>query len=476
LSKAREKIMELPETIAGEIPDNKKFDALLKAIQEEYGISLKPEKNKRYLLNRIKSYLAERYEFRFNLFAKKPEWRKINKDGNSADEFEYFEERDIDNIYNALELDENISIGVNRLVSLIGSNKVSRDYNAITEYVLNLQEWDGVDRFPELLNQIKLKNETAAERAFLVKYFTKWFVTLVASLIDKDVINEVAVIFTGNEGRGKTRFFNSLIPKDLRLKYFYCGTFDPREKDHREMLGTKILIQLDEMETMNRVESGILKSTLSTRYVVLRRAFGRGNIHLYRNASFAGTINDDKFLLDTGANRRWLPFTIEDINIDESFNIDLLYAQALHIFRNRATNGFMIYYDRDEIDEFKKRNESYRYLAPEEALITLYWTIPTDDDLIKKKDLLRYMTASDVMHELASMEKYKKMNTNDSVARRIGKILSNLGFKQKKCRLPGYVGSRDAYIMLPRDLITADNIIKGRAEEDEEEIPAVLPF
>lgn len=443
---------------------SEKIQHLVDEIKKEYGIDVEPIRNNKYKFNKVKNYVNEKYDFRYNLFAKKPEFRKKNIIDKDKVDYEFFEERDFNNLHNELEMDVGISIGANRLESLIGSNKISSDYDPIKEYIFSLPLWDGKDRFPSFLAQIKLLNEGNEERSFLEKYFKKWFVTMVASLIEKDVINEVCPVFTGEEGRGKTRFFLTLVPPHLRLKYFFVGYFNPHDKDHKEMLGTKILILLDEMRTMTRTDSETIKSTMSDRTVVLRRAYGRGNIHLYRRASFAGTINDNKFLVDVGANRRWLPIAVESIDVDDDFNIDLLYAQALAIWKDRKNSGYDVYYNRIEIDDFKKRNEDYRRKAPEEDLIQLHFNKPTEEQIRNNDPSIRYLTPTDIMFYLTSKDDYKKMNANDTMVRRIGLVMHAMNFPMKKKWLKQYGSSRDTYMVIVKSMDNIERLKDGKEE------------
>ena len=434
-----------------------KIEELADEIKTKYGIDVEVVKNNKYKIKRTINYLLEHYEFRYDLFSQLPEYRTAG----SKKDFEFIDDRIISNIHTEINYEAGIPIGKDSLSTLITSKYVSPDFDSIGNYINSLPNWDKRDRFPMFLSQITLKDDHA-DRDLLIRYFRKWFVTMVASLIDKNVINETAIVFSGEEGRGKTRFFNSLIPQHMRMKYFYSGYWNPRDKDHHEMNGTKMIIFLDEMETMTRVDSATLKDHMSQRYITVRRAYGHRAIQLYRRASFCGAINDDKFLVDTGANRRWLPFWIDHIEIDYDFDISLLYAQAISLFKD----GFNIFFDVDEIDELKNRNEKFRRKSLEEELIALHWTIPTEEDI--KADVgLQYLTPTDIIFELSSKEQYKKMNVNDTNLKRIGKVCRHIGFPEfHSKRLNGYSTPRDGFIMKTVDNITIESIKKGQSEDE----------
>lgn len=377
-----------------------------------------PRKKKNQLLF-VKAYLEEKFDFRYNIFASKTEY-KLKGEKDTA--YVFFDERAYHNMITDVKLDAGIDIAENDFRALVGSNKLADAFDPIKDYLYSLPKWDGTERFNDFLKQIQLMDESI--RPHLQKIFKKWFIMMVANLVDDYVINDTCLVFSGKQGRGKTRFLESLVPKHLRFKYAYVGTFDPHDKDMREMVGTKIQLILDEMETLTRTDQGTLKSTMSLRSIELRRAYGRAPINLIRRASFCGSINYDEFLTDTTGNRRWLPFAVHDIDVDNNFDIGLLYAEALHLFKN----GFRTWFDREEIVELEKFNERFRRPSPEEELILVNYSIPEPVDYDMGRVI--YRTSTDIMHELAAMDQYKKMNTNDSVAVRIGRVLSRLGYKQ----------------------------------------------
>lgn len=367
------------------------------------------------------NYLQENFDFRFNLFAAKPEYKKKVEPETA---FSFFDERAANNLHSDIKLYGKVSLSKYDFDMLIGSDKLSPDYDPIRKYIFGLPIWDGTERFKLFLQQIQLKDES--QRDHLNRTFKKWFVMYVAALIDDTKINDTCFVLSGKQARGKTRFLESLVPRDLRFYYSYSGTFDPHNKDHLEMIATKMQIILDEMETLTRTDQGTLKTTMSQRFINLRRAFGHAPIFLFRKASFCGSINFDDFLTDVTGNRRWLPFAIDNIDVDESFDISLLYAEALALHKA----GFQTWFDKDEIAELEKYNERFRRPSPEEELITINFAKPTKEEVeLNTYDIL-YMTSTEIMHDLASRDDYRKMNTNDSVAVRIGRIMKRLGFDQ----------------------------------------------
>src|ERR1035438_411130 len=140
--KTDEELRKIPEDVHKEPVVKTEIDKDLEAFKEKHGIDVEPVKTNKYKIQKAINYLNEKYQFRYNLFIKRPEYKKL--DGKK--DFEVFEERDCDNLFNELDYSAGISIGQKRLDSLVGSNLISNDYNPIEEYIKGLPKWDGKDR------------------------------------------------------------------------------------------------------------------------------------------------------------------------------------------------------------------------------------------------------------------------------------------------------------------------------------------
>jgi len=305
---------------------------------------------------------------------------------------------------------------------------MAKDYNPIKQYLFALPEWDGVDHFTEFLKRVQLKDETL--RNNFIHVFKKWFTNYIGALVSDPVYNENCLVLVGKQAAGKTRFLMSLIPEYLQLYYTFSGNFDARDKDHIEMLGTKLLIILDEMATLTRTEVETMKNIMSQKVINVRRAYGRAPIHLMRSASFCGSLNDDEFLTDQTGNRRWLPFAVHEIDNSTQYNLEQLYAQGLHLFKS----GFRYYFELYEIRELEKHNETFRRIPMEEEMLHVNFRVPTPAEITNGYGI-KYMTTTDVVHFLANKDEYRKMNVNDTVLKRMGKSLTKLGYTKAARRI-----------------------------------------
>jgi len=101
--------------------------------------------------------------------------------------------------------------------------------------------------------------------------------------------------FSGAQGIGKTTWMEKLCPSILR-PYLFSGTINPNNKDTLIHLAECMLINMDELENMNRTEIGTLKEIITKSAIRIRRSYGHNNESLTRRASFMGSVNTSLFL------------------------------------------------------------------------------------------------------------------------------------------------------------------------------------
>lgn len=138
--------------------------------------------------------------------------------------------------------------------------------------------------------------------------FRRWFVGMVAAALDPKVVNHVILVLIGRQGCFKTSFFQNLLPPVLR-RYYASKTNSQRlTKDDLFTMTENLLVNFEEIDSMQRSELNQLKAMTTTLYVNERPAYGRNKVHLPHVASFCATGNNLQFLTDDTGNRRWLPF------------------------------------------------------------------------------------------------------------------------------------------------------------------------
>lgn len=370
------------------------------------------------------NYLNENFDFRYNIISNEVEFRKK---GDKM--YTYFDEFEYNGIIIEMDL-KGIHIPDQKYNNIIVSRFISEKYDPFKDYLLSLPRWDEkTDHIAHFLQQVNLVSETR-DRKYFIEGFRRWFVALVMSLIedrpDPYYINQVAFILVGRQhGKHKTTWLGSIVPEKMRLRYYYPSSFNPHNKDHEKYLATKLLINLDEMSSFLKSDIETIKSKITQPQVSLRLPYGRADVYAKRRASFCGSINDRQFLRDETGSRRWFVIEIENISYDPNFNVDLMYAQALHLYQTK----FRYWWDGDDINDLELRNEEYTQpTMEEEYLLQMFEPVSDKDD----SSLIQYLTTSEIATRIAGDN--NRMNINNSVIRGLGKALTKHGFQRKSKR------------------------------------------
>ena len=344
-------------------------------------------------------------------------------------------------------------------------------FNPFVEYLESLPEWHEGDHdyIADLATTVKIKGEqehiespeaaslkgtaqegtsqegtsqegTAQEADFSLFTFPyslkKWLVGMVAGWISEDVVNNVILVFIGEQGAYKTTWFNYLLPPQLK-QYFYTKTNANRmTRDDLLTLAQYGLVCCEELDTMRPAELNQLKAAVTMPSIDERAAYAHFHEHRKHIASFCGTGNNVSFLSDPTGNRRWLPFEVESIVSprDHPFCYESIYSQALALYKS----GFTFWFTKEEIQEQNRHNRKFETPRLEHELVDLYFRRPLEHENSM------FMTSSRVLQIIGSgiMQKLS--------ATRIGMAFSELGFQRVR-----YHGIR-GYLVMQR---TAEEIM-----------------
>lgn len=381
-------------------PDNETSDA--KSEDEE------DERPKRLpAIDKVENYLLSKYRFRYNSITSRLEYRFINKKRwhKMNDYIENSMLRDL--------LKNKVRTNISGLRNLLYSDFCEL-FNPFTSYFENLPVWDEkTDHITQLADTI-----TTTQQPLWHTCFKKWIVAMVGSVIDEKTINQTVIVFSGKQGIGKTTWMENLVPKELK-NYLFSGTINPNNKDTLLHLSECMLINLDELENLNRSEIGSLKELITKTHIRIRRAYGHNNETLSRCASFAGSVNTAQFLNDTTGSRRFLSFEVTDIQYDHKVLLNEVYSQALHLYKS----GFRFWFNREEIETINKNNEQYQVKTPEEELLLTWFEACT------KEEANVFLNASQIAAKLADKAKF---NITDASVIKIGKALVKNNFLRFK--------------------------------------------
>lgn len=364
-------------------------------------------------IERLEMFLNKRYKFRYNIVTGKLEYRNITKRnssplGRSGGAFKPITDFVENSILREV-LKAKVKCSIQGLRYLLMSDYVEQ-YDPFKDYFFNLPEINQeVDYITQLANTI-----TTTNQELWLECFKKWFVAMVACVTSEKVVNQTVIVFSGKQGIGKTTWMEKLVPKPLK-EYLFSGTINPNNKDTLIHLAECMLINLDELENLNKTEIGSLKEIITKSHIRMRKAYGHNNETLPRRASFAGSVNTAQFLNDTTGSRRFLCFEVEHIEYHHNVNLDNCYKQALHLI----DEGFRYWFNNEEIKNINQNNEQYQIKSPEEELL-LTWFEKAD-----KESANAFLNATQIPTRLAF---FSNININSGTVNQLGKALKKHGF------------------------------------------------
>lgn len=361
------------------------------------------------------NYLSKKYHFRYNPISDRTEFKTIK-----AKEFNPLTERDINSMFRELN-HKSVSIQMNMLKSILNSDFIPTS-DPFKEYFESLPAYKkgDPDYIGELMDTVQAEN-----KEFFRMAFPKWLVNTVACSINPSVVNHNVLVFVGKQGIGKSTWLNRLVPDSLE-GYLYSGIVNPNNKDTLVNLAENFIINLDELENLNKTELGSLKALITQSNIKLRKAYGYFNENFTRRASFVGSVNEVEFLTDPTGNRRYLVVSCTDIDYHHSVDMDKVYSQAYHLYKQESQKpgSFKYFFEKQDVATIDKNNEMFNRLSIEEELVLKYFRVPTHED---PDDIIIERRPTDIMNFIAQHEKLKADTT---MLKRLGQAFQKYNFKK----------------------------------------------
>jgi len=359
------------------------------------------------IITQTQNWLLKHFQLRFNVITRYVEFRRRKK---KKEPFKPLDDQTENSIWCALQLD-GIPVRLTVLHTILISD-FCPEYDPFQDYFGSLPAWDGeTDYIRELAETVEVENTELWYRAL-----RRFLVAMVASALDKDVVNHTVLVLSSDQGKGKTTWCLNLIPPELH-DYRYSGIPDPRSKDSQSILARCLLVNLDELGTLTMRELNPLKEMITKSVIHLRLPYERNMQHFPRIASFTGSVNSTLVFADRTGSRRWASFEARRIDYLKRVNYEGVYSQVMALLRG----GFRFWLDDEEIEEMNENNESFRIRPPEEEIFQTWVRKPEEGDTN-----IEYLTSAQI---LAFLCHKVPLQMTHSALTCIGMILKKEGFE-----------------------------------------------
>lgn len=240
--------------------------------------------------------------------------------------------------------------------------------NLVQQFLNSLPVWDGVKR----LDTLFIDYLGAADTAYTRAVARKSLCAAVARAVQPGVKYDTMPILVGAQGIGKSTF--------LRLlggEWFNDSMNSFEGKEACLMIQGSWLIELQELNGLNRAEENAVKQFLSKTDDIYREPYGKRTGRYPRRCVFFGTTNDDEFLRDKTGSRRFLPIDCtgngtsrsscaKSVFEDLAGEVPQIWAEALACYRLGET----LYLDSKELSKAAKAaQEEHALHSAKEGII-----------------------------------------------------------------------------------------------------------
>lgn len=332
-----------------------------------------------------------------------PSWRP---DGSTFRAVNDHDLAQIESVLNWYFGGQHSSLSRRAIDSAIALKAGSELFSPLRDYLDALPAWDGVKRIGDAIPTAK-----GAGTPYVTQTLENFFLSLAQRAYEPGCQVDSMIVLVGGQGCKKTSFFKAIPPADLPVAELSTVPDDDRGKDALSKAHHAPIALIDEIDKLNRKhDQAAIKASLTSREDTWRAPYARTDQTQRRQFVFAGTTNEEEFLLDVTGNRRYWVVVVESPIPDEFLtreHMDLLLAEA----RDRYRAGERLDYG----SEYEALADSAREAHlddPIRAAVYEWLTDPEGEngqypsiDKISVEMLLRHVPALDGINSVAIKDK-----------------------------------------------------------------------
>jgi putative DNA primase/helicase len=313
---------------------------------------------------------------------------------------------------------------------------VSRDnrVHPIKDY-LSALKWDGTCRINEWLMKYlgAVTNHGGDCRGYLGNIGSWWLMGAVARIFSPGCRFDYVLIFEGKQGAYKSTALRILGGEWTLDTPILIG-----DKDAYQALRGKWIVELAELDSLNKAEATRAKAFFSSPIDSYRPSYGRRVIDVPRQCVFSGTTNEEAYLRDGTGNRRFWPVNATTIKPDELRAIrDQLWAEAVY----RYQQGEQYWPTQAHEDMFEVQQSLRLIEDPWESLIAQWLAQPEIAIQVSTQGI----TTLQVLRDAIDIDPAKM--DERAMQMRVAKALRNLGLKRRQVSASRATGSRYVYFV-----------------------------
>jgi putative DNA primase/helicase len=300
--------------------------------------------------------------------------------------------------------------------------------NELAEYLEQCAaRWDGRPRIEQWLthylgadalddDDVQFARDTAE---YYRRVGQKWLVAAVARVFEPGCRMDNMLILEGGEGLGKSTVFRT-----LGGKWFSDALIDPSNKDYNAIIQGKWIVEMPELESMNRADAATMRRFLTQHVDRYRTWYGTRAGDVGRRCVFAGSVNNDTYIKDESGGRRYWPVFVTQIDILAlARDRDQLWGEAVRAYRD----GVRWWEEAADIAIFREQQERRHAPDPFEHLVQGWVAEP-------EHAMLTEITTTAVMRDCLKIEP-GRMTRNEEM--RVGVALRRLGWGRLRKSIRG---------------------------------------
>ncbi len=286
----------------------------------------------------------------------------------------------------------------------------SHKFDSLKDMVMQLPPHDGVARVRRFFADYCHATDDAYSAAVGEYLFT----SLVGRALAPGCKSDMAVIFVGGQGCGKSTCIESLAIEPSHFCELNLG--DKDDTLTRKLRGASV-VELPELRGYSQKDIRDMKAFLSKKSDSLIKKYAEFVSTYDRRCIFVGSTNEDQFLKDPTGERRYLPIVVKNIDTQTIKEVrDQLWAEALVIYNDK---GGVQWKDaerlaRAEVDKFQHED---------------VWEPKLIEWLNEPVNQLTNYTTAEILTKCLEIELSKQDNRTNI---RIRTILMKLGYESKQ--------------------------------------------